>query len=50
MGGRAITIHIGAQSRAQLRQRWGADGAAAILNNTATHPIDSNPSILQLCL
>lgn len=36
MGGRNITIHIGAQSRAQLRQRWGTDGAAAILNNAAT--------------
>lgn len=36
MGGRNVTIHIGAQSRAQLRQRWGADGAAAILNNAAT--------------
>jgi type IV secretion system protein VirD4 len=36
MGGRGVTIHIGVQSRAQLRQRWGQDGAAAILNNTAT--------------
>jgi type IV secretory pathway TraG/TraD family ATPase VirD4 len=36
MGGRGVTIHIGAQSRAQLRQRWGAEGAAAILNNAAT--------------
>ncbi|HEX4099718.1 MAG TPA: TraM recognition domain-containing protein [Pseudonocardiaceae bacterium] len=36
MGGRNVTIHIGAQSRAQLRQRWGDTGAAAILNNTAT--------------
>lgn len=36
MGGRNITIHIGAQSRAQLRQRWGNEGAAAILNNAAT--------------
>lgn len=36
MGGRNITIHIGAQSRAQLRQRWGEVGAAAILNNAAT--------------
>lgn len=36
MGGRNVQIHIGAQSRAQLRQRWGDTGAAAILNNTAT--------------
>jgi type IV secretion system protein VirD4 len=36
MGGRGVTIHIAAQSRAQLRQRWGETGAAAILNNTAT--------------
>jgi type IV secretion system protein VirD4 len=36
MGGRGVTIHIGVQSRAQLRQRWSEDGAAAILNNTAT--------------
>jgi type IV secretion system protein VirD4 len=36
MGGRGVTIHIAAQSRAQLRQRWGDTGAAAILNNTAT--------------
>jgi type IV secretion system protein VirD4 len=36
MGGRNVTIHISAQSRAQLRQRWGDTGAAAILNNTAT--------------
>jgi type IV secretory pathway TraG/TraD family ATPase VirD4 len=36
MGGRNITIHIAAQSRAQLRQRWGDTGAAAILNNAAT--------------
>ena len=36
MGGRNITIHIAAQSRAQLRQRFGEAGAAAILNNTAT--------------
>ncbi|MGH7743662.1 MAG: type IV secretory system conjugative DNA transfer family protein [Candidatus Dormibacteria bacterium] len=36
MGGRNVTIHIGAQSRAQLRQRWGDTGAAAILNNAAT--------------
>jgi hypothetical protein len=36
MGGRGITIHIAAQSRAQLRQRWGPNGAAAILNNAGT--------------
>ncbi len=36
MGGRGVTIHIAVQSRAQLRQRWGDNGAAAILNNTAT--------------
>ncbi|MDQ4105460.1 MAG: TraM recognition domain-containing protein [Actinomycetota bacterium] len=36
MGGRGVTIHIAAQSRAQLRQRWGDTGAAAILNNAAT--------------
>jgi type IV secretory pathway TraG/TraD family ATPase VirD4 len=35
MGGRGVTIHIAAQSRPQLRQRWGQDGAAAILNNAA---------------
>ena len=36
MGGRNITIHIVAQSRAQLRQRFGDAGCAAILNNAAT--------------
>jgi len=36
MGGRNVTIHIAAQSRPQLRQRWGHDGAAAILNNAAS--------------
>jgi type IV secretion system protein VirD4 len=36
MGGRNITIHIAAQSRAQLRQRYGEDGAAAIMNNAST--------------
>jgi type IV secretion system protein VirD4 len=36
MGGRGVPIHICAQSRAQLRQRWGDVGAAAILNNAAT--------------
>jgi type IV secretion system protein VirD4 len=36
MGGRNVTIHIAAQSRPQLRKRWGHDGAAAILNNAAS--------------
>ena len=36
MGGRNVTIHIAAQSRPQLRQRWGHDGAAAIVNNAAS--------------
>jgi hypothetical protein len=36
MGGRGVTIHIAVQSRAQLRQRWGIEGAAAILNNAGT--------------
>lgn len=36
MGGLGVTIHIAAQSRAQLRQRWGDMGAAAIFNNAAT--------------
>jgi type IV secretion system protein VirD4 len=36
MGGRNITIHIAVQSRAQLRQRWGDTGAAAIMSNAAT--------------
>ena len=36
MGGRGVTIHIAVQSRAQLEQRWGPQGAAAILNNAAT--------------
>jgi type IV secretory pathway TraG/TraD family ATPase VirD4 len=36
MGGRNVTIHIAAQSRAQLRARWGDTGAAAILNNAAS--------------
>jgi type IV secretion system protein VirD4 len=35
-GGWGMPIHISAQSRAQLRQRWGDDGAATILNNSAT--------------
>jgi type IV secretory pathway TraG/TraD family ATPase VirD4 len=36
MGGRGVPIHIAAQSRAQLRARWGDTGAAAIMNNAAT--------------
>ena len=36
MGGRNITMHIAAQSRAQLRKRWQDTGAAAILNNAGT--------------
>jgi len=36
MGGRNITIRITAQSRPQLRQRWGHDGAASIVNNAAS--------------
>jgi type IV secretion system protein VirD4 len=36
MGGRNVTIHIAVQSRAQIRQRWGDVGAAAIMNNAAT--------------
>jgi type IV secretory pathway TraG/TraD family ATPase VirD4 len=36
MGGRNVSIHVAAQSRPQLRKRWGHDGAAAILNNAAT--------------
>jgi type IV secretion system protein VirD4 len=36
MGGRGVTMHIAVQSRAQLEQRWGREGAAAILNNAGT--------------
>jgi type IV secretory pathway TraG/TraD family ATPase VirD4 len=36
MGGRGVTIHIAAQSRSQLKQRWGDTGAGTILNNAAT--------------
>lgn len=36
MGGRGVTIHIAAQSRSQLRQKWGEDGAGTIMNNSAT--------------
>jgi hypothetical protein len=35
-GGRGVCLHIAVQSRAQLKQRWGDDGAATILNNTGT--------------
>ena len=50
MGGRNVTIHIAAQSRPQLRKRWGHDGAAAILNNAAScrdlrrHPRPGRPA------
>jgi type IV secretion system protein VirD4 len=36
MGGRGVTLHVSVQSLAQLRQRWGSEGAAAILANVAT--------------
>ncbi len=36
MGGRGVTIHISVQSLAQLRQRWGRDGAGTILANVAS--------------
>ncbi|MBO0811207.1 MAG: type IV secretory system conjugative DNA transfer family protein [Microlunatus sp.] len=36
MGGRNITIHIAAQGRSQLRERYGDTGAGSILNNSAT--------------
>ena len=36
MGGRNLTLHIAAQSLAQLRDVWGRDRAAAILGNTGT--------------
>lgn len=35
MGGRGVTIHISVQSLAQLRQRWGDNGAGTILANVA---------------
>ena len=35
MGGRGVTIHISVQSLAQLRQRWGDQGAGVILGNVA---------------
>ena len=52
MGGRGVTIHIAVQSRAQLEQRWGREGAAAILNNAAhrarlrRHPRPARPGCL----
>ena len=36
MGGRNITIVIAVQSRSQLRQRWGDEGAGTIMNNAAS--------------
>lgn len=36
MGGAGATLHISAQSLAQLRERWGEDGAEAILANVGT--------------
>jgi type IV secretion system protein VirD4 len=35
-GGRNMPMHILAQSSAQLAQRWGAHGAAAIVNNAGS--------------
>lgn len=35
MGGRGVTIVAAFQSRAQMLARWGDNGAATILNNTA---------------
>lgn len=35
MGGRGVTIIAAFQSRAQMLERWGENGTAAILNNTA---------------
>lgn len=35
MGGRNITIHIAAQGRSQLRERYGDTGAGSIMNNSA---------------
>ena len=35
MGGRGVTIHISVQSLAQLRGRWGKEGADTILANVA---------------
>lgn len=35
-GGSGITLHVSIQSLAQLRDRWGIDGAAAVRNNVGT--------------
>jgi hypothetical protein len=35
-GGRGVTLHIGAQSLHQLRQRWGDRGAGTIIANVTT--------------
>jgi type IV secretion system protein VirD4 len=35
MGGRNITIHIAAQGRSQLRDRYGDTGTGSIMNNSA---------------
>ncbi|MGL4743726.1 MAG: type IV secretory system conjugative DNA transfer family protein [Dermatophilaceae bacterium] len=36
MGGRGVTIHLAAQSLAQLRDVWGADRADAIMGNVGS--------------
>lgn len=36
MGGSGITLHIAVQGRSQLERTWGREGAATILNNSAT--------------
>ncbi|TDD64791.1 type IV secretory system conjugative DNA transfer family protein [Jiangella aurantiaca] len=36
MGGRGITIHVSLQSRKQLQQRWGDEGAGTIVNNSSS--------------
>lgn len=36
MGGRNVKVDVQFQSRAQIRDRWGEVGAAAILNNAGT--------------
>jgi type IV secretion system protein VirD4 len=36
MGGRGLTLHIAAQSPAQVRDVWGPDRSAAILGNTGS--------------
>ena len=37
MGGRGVTIHVSVQSLAQLRQRWGDNGAGTILGQRRGH-------------